>query len=789
MRVKINYDNIPQEMKDRPQWCCFDIEGDKKIPYIVGSTKKARVNKDEDFVTFEEAVAEVESGARQHLGYAMRRDDGMGFLDLDHTDDPEEKALNKLIYQTFNSFSEWSVSGKGVHIFFKGNLEGRGLHSSHFGLFDHNRLILVTGHVIDGRDTIYPANKKALRSLQKKVRKSDGRGYDFELEEKEWDAQPCWLDDLALRVYGDKFLHLLAGNWQQFKEYPSQSEADHALINMYCDLSDSNELVRFMFAESGLYREDKRRLDEETGEYSVKGYIDYSIKANRAKVEQRNYVRKEVSKSVAKKVKSAKKAAKKAGNKRGIMVDASEESDSVIIDPDEASTFRYPTGIIDRVPSKLHRDLALYLYKNSYRPNQQFAIAGANVVVTMIAQRAYMTPTKTGCNLNWWLVAETGWGKETFIKAVDKIVGAVVQDLPHLGKNLVGKFASGEAIETVISKQPRFMSKVSEAGAFWRKLLSPNKPPHVDVLVEGMLNLFMATNPDTHWQSRKKAKNDEDVSDQIFRPAGSFFGESTPEDLFGDLDTASISTGLLQRQIFHCVPEAEYVEANQYSEAMSNRLRESIVELVRCADNLDLVNDTVTVKCTARAAKILWEYSEEHNKYAFNKDRDKLRSDFMSRSGLKAYRYASQLAIGNDPHEPVIREDQARYAIKYIDKCDKYMLEKFLSGDIGKGQAKQDSDMMKIIMKFVTAEYKTRRYSYKMTETVAADSTIVPYSWIRSRAKARTSFSQDRRGVLTAIDSCIDSLCKAGVLVRLTRLESETEYDTMMTLLRYTGAD
>ena len=776
MRVELNYDNLPAEWKERDQWVCYDITEDgKKIPYTPGTASKARSNDATTWRSYEDALTDVETGERHHLGYMLTRENGEIFLDLDGTDDPEEKGINKLIAQTFVSYTEYSISGKGLHIIAKGKLEGRGLHTSHFGLFEHARGILVTGHIYQGRNKITRANPKALRSLQDRVRKSDGRGYDFDLEESEWDMQPWAMLKLAHRIYGVKFLDLYDGRWQKHG-YPSQSEADHALVNMFCDISDSNPLCRFSFAESGLYREHKARMDPATGEYSVKGYLDYSIKYNRAKAaeraESKERNREEVQRQVKSQTKAKKAAKKKAAPKGGQRF--------------SIEGFPYPTERIDRVPSKLLRMLARHLYRNSYLPNQDVAILGALVYVTMVVQRAYFTPSGTGCNLNFWLIVDTGVGKDAFIKAIDRIVSDLRKEQPALGNSHTGKFASGEAIETVISEQPRFMSRVSEAGAFWRKLLNPHRPPYIDVLVESILNLFMATEPDAFWKCRKKAKKDEDVAESVFRPAGSFYGESTPEDLLGDLDLHSVSTGLLQRQLFFPIEDAPFVEENESRAPMSDKLKGMLNELVSTADNLDLMNDTITVEAEEEAGKILRAHSKKHRRYAHD-NKGSLRSKMMNRSGIKAFRVASLLAIAENCVDPSVTEKMARYAVEFVRYCDEYILEKFTSGDIGRGQLKQDSDMMKLVHFIIAQPEEKRRKTYRMNEFCAADETIIPYSWLRNRAKGRASFQGDKLGAITAIDRCIDSLCKSGTLVRLTRQECEAEYETSAGLLRYTA--
>ena len=286
-KVKIDYGNIPEELKTLDQFICFDIEGDSKIPYIPGSHKKARSNQSSTWRSFDEALEDVTNGARQYLGFCFSVDDPYIFFDLDEPQTDEQLVELKEVMQIFPSWTEKSISGKGAHIIAKGKLDGRGLHNEYFGLFDSCRFILLTGHIVAGKDKIRIANTDKLKQLQTDVRTSSGRGYNFPLEEVEWDMPHWALYNTAMSVYKQKFIDLMGGEWKRFTTlvrgelvpvYPSQSEADHALISMLCEFTESNSLVRYLFAESGLYREWKGGGDPQT-------YIDYTIQLYREKTE------------------------------------------------------------------------------------------------------------------------------------------------------------------------------------------------------------------------------------------------------------------------------------------------------------------------------------------------------------------------------------------------------------------------------------------------------------------------------------------------------------------------
>tara|TARA_R100000084_G_scaffold109078_1_gene73867 strand:- start:6608 stop:7771 length:1164 start_codon:yes stop_codon:yes gene_type:complete len=384
------------------------------------------------------------------------------------------------------------------------------------------------------------------------------------------------------------------------------------------------------------------------------------------------------------------------------------------------------------------------------------------------------------------LIAETGKGKDIFSKCLDLVVSELQTDVPHLNERIVGKFASGEAMETVLSKHPLFMSKVPEAGAWWRKVISPNRPPHIDALNEGILNLTMATDyPHGMWRCRKKVKQDEELKSSIFRAAGSFYGESTFADMFADMDVHSIGTGLLQRQIFVCLEDIPFVEQNSGKHPMSDELKDLLIDHITKADDLDLTESVVKVRATKRAYAKMTHIERELRLSSYNQTSGDLENDYLNRTSLKIWRHATQLATGDRLEKPFINEAQVDYAYAYIMGKDKYMLNKFKSGDVGKGQLKQEADMLRIIRAICSASPVKRRKTYKFPEHVAQDKNILTFSRLSNEARQRSSFRSDPKGTITAIENCIDSLCKGGVLSRLTKVDAMDRYDTNANLLQY----
>lgn len=140
---------IPQELKDRKQWivwkhadAVFGVKP-KKVPFTVGFKRRASSTDPSAWSTFEE-VADTEMTSDQGIGYVFNGE-YIG-IDIDYKDTGVPTEWHKKIVSGLASYTEMSPSGKGVHIFVKGNLAGRsGLNTPQVEIYDKGRYFTFTG--------------------------------------------------------------------------------------------------------------------------------------------------------------------------------------------------------------------------------------------------------------------------------------------------------------------------------------------------------------------------------------------------------------------------------------------------------------------------------------------------------------------------------------------------------------------------------------------------------------------------------------------------------------------
>src|SRR5215210_5613582 len=120
-------ENIPEELRQRPQWLVWKLEQrdgkPTKVPYIAGGVGRASSTDSETWRTFEEAVQALRTGRFAGIGFVFSSGDPFAGVDLDDCRDPETGELEEWaaeVIQDLDGYAEVSQSGTGVHIILRG---------------------------------------------------------------------------------------------------------------------------------------------------------------------------------------------------------------------------------------------------------------------------------------------------------------------------------------------------------------------------------------------------------------------------------------------------------------------------------------------------------------------------------------------------------------------------------------------------------------------------------------------------------------------------------------------
>ena len=168
----INYDHIPEELRQLKQWVCVS-EGSKAprqaLTYFPASSTNPAT-----WSTFEDAVLSVKLGLHDYIGFVFN-DNGIVGIDLDDAihytslyvgpnevrQCPQASFIAEEILHACNSYAEISKSGTGVHIFVKGDIPFKGKNNlKGVEIYKTGRFFIMTGDMLGNHPVI--ENQKAL---------------------------------------------------------------------------------------------------------------------------------------------------------------------------------------------------------------------------------------------------------------------------------------------------------------------------------------------------------------------------------------------------------------------------------------------------------------------------------------------------------------------------------------------------------------------------------------------------------------------------------------------------
>jgi len=149
--LPVRAENISEELRFRPQWVVWKAVGDKpdKVPYSARTRRKASSTDLLTWSTFEEALEAYENGDFAGLGFVFSSADPYTGIDLDDCVDADGEIAGWAleIVRYFDSYTELSATGTGLHIIVRGNVPNR--RKGDVEVYSSKRFFTVTGHVVE----------------------------------------------------------------------------------------------------------------------------------------------------------------------------------------------------------------------------------------------------------------------------------------------------------------------------------------------------------------------------------------------------------------------------------------------------------------------------------------------------------------------------------------------------------------------------------------------------------------------------------------------------------------
>ena len=221
------------ELAGRRQWVCHK----KKIPICPANGKPASSTSPLTWGSYDEAIQEAvqlkHSDEIDGVGYVFTEADPYVGIDLDKCVDEDQKIQEwaQKIITRLDSYTEFSPSGKGVHIFIKGFIPGNRNRTGHLEIYSRGRYFTVTGHHLEDSPETINERQGELEEIYTEYFSDKGKP-ENETPDDSW-------VDLKSKLNAEKLVSLVANNvkFRKSWEHDRSDLSDQSLSSYDLSLS------------------------------------------------------------------------------------------------------------------------------------------------------------------------------------------------------------------------------------------------------------------------------------------------------------------------------------------------------------------------------------------------------------------------------------------------------------------------------------------------------------------------------------------------------------------------
>lgn len=737
-------ENFPKELQNLNQWFLADSE---KAPCLRSGDFLVPVNPPDhqglSFTTAYQIADELECG----LGFYLSNKDPYACIDLDVKDASnckDEKLWTtqqqfdryRNIISKFNSYTETSSSGKGVHIWIKADIKG-GRRRDGVEIYSQFRFIVCTGNVFSQNRNVEERQFLATALANEIGKSADEEEYKLvELEPEEEDSV-IW-ERATSADNGDKFKALCRGDWSALG-YPSQSEADLSLMSMFTYYSKSNEQCRRMFRMTNLgTRKKANRSNYHVDRLLriIRSRQDFEEKQNKAAMI------------------NAQALIEKMNKERN---QATEE------DKNLGKTFNEkvsPETTDDELPwpPGLTGDLARYVHDSSMRPVKTVSIITAISALAGLCGRQWNI-TRSGLNMYLVLIARSAIGKEAMHSGLSAISNQLEVKVPGSRKFFdFNSYVSGPALLKAVVDNPCTININSEWGRQMQRLAMENGQGPLQQLRTVMTMLYQKSDKNSVVSGLGYSDKANNINCQT-GVSYSMVGESTPDTFYESITRAMMEDGFLSRFNFFEY-RGKRPKANRDPQlVMDPILLNNLSNVAVQAINLASSKQTQDVQFHDDAWDILCDFDDECDKHINANDDESVRQ-MWNRAHLKVSRMCALLAVADNPYNPVVYVNHVKWALECVRADMAMMYQRLVEGSIGKDDNSRERKIIDFIVNYFR---RTVADSYVYRDSLRQMG-IIPRSDIARRMHSVASFNGHRLGTNQAVDLTLRSLCDSGML-------------------------
>jgi hypothetical protein len=782
---------IPPELRARAQWV---LAGADKVPLTLDGAKLRATSstRPSDWMSFEvaaqaawdrrevvtthttsEGVRVTQTG--YSLGFVLHEDDPFSCIDLDVKDaethplkpnlwtTPDDFQRFVSIIETLGSYTERSRSGKGIHVWVRANI-GRGFHRGGIEVYSQERYIICTGDVYV--DAPIREQEQVLVNMVSQMRPVAA---EVVLEELDPHHDDWYVFSIAAQAANaDKFWDLWRGKWSELG-YPSQSEADLALMSMFTFYSDSNAQCRRLFRESALGKREKTTKNDY--------HVNHMLKLIRQRQEgEANVDLSAIMKTMdLKSVVEAAQGGVAAANdsRETVQLSSPGQGDPVQPPPPPASAVAQLAPVPEQVriegesgvpwPPGFVGALAKFIYENSWLPIKEVSIVGALGLMAGLAGKAWHIP-QSGLNLYVILVARSAIGKEAMHTGLSTLVNHCQARCRWFG-NFVDfdEYVSGPALVKACLANPSFVNVSGEWGKRLRRMANDDgRDGPMNSLRTQMTNLYQKSGPQSIAGGLGYSSADNSVA-SVAGVAYSMIGESTPGVFYEALTESMMEDGFLSRFLVVGYDGDRPVKNTRLLEVPDDALVAALVAICEQAHSQNNLGSSQPVGRNEDAATVMQAFGDECHREIVRTD-DESRRQMWNRAELKALRIAALLAVGDHYVTPCITLEHINWAIALVRQDIAMMSKRLEGGDVGHSDKTRERKLVSVLRDYITKGSVPK--SYKVPPKMHKDG-LVPRNYLQTRTQQSSAFYNHKLGANRALEEAIAACIANGWLMEV----------------------
>lgn len=732
---------LPSELTDRPQWVLWKAHPRPdgkvtKVPINPHTGGPASVTDSSTWASYD-ACTRLASRA-SGIGFVFTRDDPWFFLDLDSTSDPDQLALQREIAIEFgDTYAERSWSGNGLHIIGRGSVP-KGRRKDSIEIYSDARYAVMTGDVfrqapiVDCQARLTALYERLfLAKIETDAHMIVGTGAG--------PSDEALLETARGASNGDKFVRLWGGDWESL--YPSQSQADFALIDILAYYTDDRVQVARLFRASALGQRAKAKRTD-----YVMGMIDAAFDRKPIPIDFSQLVRPII-------------AAPKVEPAPAVESHFSRfERLAKPLDAAVGTQVSFPPGLLG--------ELADYVLRASPRPIPQIALATAVGILAGIVGRCYNV-SGTGLNQYIIVLGISGIGKDGISEGVGRVSRLLGDMLPQSRSFFgPGEIQSANALIKCLSRAPSFVSYTGEVGQILRQMtIGVGQAVSLKRLVLMLYSLSGAKKMLGEMVYSDREKNVASIKS----PAFTWIGETTPETFTSAITEESFKDGMVPRMLLIEAPTRRpKVNAQHSSAAMRPETLNRLAEVTAHSLTNNSQDRVVDVAFDERGNAVLGIHGDfaEYCDRSHAAARQDVVREAWNRAWLKAAKLAAVAAVGENYIAPTITEELAWWAISIVMQDLRAVLGRFDNGEMVLTgiEAQQLTTIDQAFDQFLEDPSLLERYGAvdKPKWSRMRECGIVPHSYLVRKHVSVACFYRDRLGSTAAIKRTVSCLIEGG---------------------------